>query len=72
MEPKNIADISIAMYSLPMKIVEVLMIVGGFYLNSILPELSKNFENKNMEKNKDIIKISFKILFSFSIFLLVF
>jgi len=37
LEPKELADTSIAFYSLPMKIVEVLMVLGGFYLNSILP-----------------------------------
>lgn len=72
LEPEKIANISIALYSLPMKIVEVLMIIGWFYLNSILWELSRNFENKDLEKVKNIFKISFKILFSFSLFLLVF
>ncbi len=71
LEPVNRADLSIALYSLPMKIVEVLMIVGWFYLNSILWELSKNFENKNLVEINKIIKFSFKILFSFSLFLLV-
>ncbi len=71
LEPKNISDISIALYSLPMKIVEVLMIVGWFYLNSILSELSKDFENKNFDAIKKLTNISFKILFSFSLFLLV-
>lgn len=38
------ADRSIALYSLPMKIVEVLMVLWGFYLNSLLPKLSSLFE----------------------------
>jgi len=42
----NTADISIALYSLPMKIVEVLMVISGFYLNSILPKLSQLFEKQ--------------------------
>ncbi len=71
-EPESLANISIALYSLPMKIVEVLMVVGWFYLNSILWELSRNFENKNFDKLASILNISFKILFSFSLFLLVF
>lgn len=72
LEPKKLADISIALYSLPMKIVEVLMVVWWFYLNSILWELSRNFEKKDFDNLKRILKISFKILFSFSLFLLVF
>ncbi|MFA5916743.1 MAG: oligosaccharide flippase family protein [Candidatus Gracilibacteria bacterium] len=72
LEPKKLSDLSIALYSLPMKIVEVLMVVGGFYLNSILSEFSRNFENKDFKEVKRLINISFKILFSFSIFLLVF
>lgn len=70
-EPENLADFSIALYSLPMKIVEVLMVVWGFYLNSILWELSKNFESKNLWEINKILKISFKLLFSFWLFLLV-
>ena len=58
------ADISIALYSLPMKIIEVLMVISWFYLNSILPKLSKLFEKWNKELQKLLI-ISFKILFSF-------
>ena len=72
------ADLSIALYSLPMKIIEVLMVISGFYLNSILPKLSNLFEenksgqtqgiaptkNNNSELQKILI-ISFKILFSF-------
>lgn len=72
LEPTNMTDISIALYSLPMKIVEVLMVVWWFYLNSILGELSRSFEEKNLERVKNIFKISFKILFSFSLFLLIF
>ncbi len=72
LEPKSTSDISIALYSLPMKIVEVLMVVGWFYLNSILSEFSRNFVNKDFSEVKRLINISFKILFSFSLFLLVF
>ncbi len=71
LEPKWKADLSIALYSLPMKIVEVLMIVWWFYLNSILWELTKSFEKNNIERIKEVVSVSFKILFSFSIFLLV-
>ncbi len=71
-EPENLANLSIALYSLPMKIVEVLMVVWVFYLNSILPRLSFLFKNKSVKNNLEIDKllnISFKVLFSFWILL---
>ena len=73
------ADVSIALYSLPMKIIEVLMVISGFYLNSVLPKLSQLFETHpqplpskeggNIEL-QNILIISFKILFSFWIIVL--
>ena len=71
------ADVSIALYALPMKIVEVLMVISGFYLNSILPKISTLFETSppspilkrgevsNNSELQKILIISFKILFSF-------
>jgi len=44
LEPTEKADISIALYSLPMKVVEVLMVIGWFYLNSLLPTLTNLFK----------------------------
>lgn len=67
LEPKGIADTSIALYSLPMKIIEVLMILIGFYLNAILPILSQYFEKKNVQKAKQLLSFSFEILFSFGL-----
>lgn len=66
------ADISIALYSLPMKIIEVLMVISGFYLNSILPKISRDFESDNLDKLKELLIISFKILFSFWIIVFTF
>ena len=67
------ADISIALYSLPMKIVEVLMVIWGFYLNSILPKLTQLFENKKSKKElQNLLILSFKILFSFGILVFTF
>lgn len=60
-------DLSIALYSLPMKIVEVLMVVWGFYMTSMLPSLTKAFKDKKEKELSNFIDISFKILFSFSI-----
>ncbi|PID87480.1 hypothetical protein CSB07_00725 [Candidatus Gracilibacteria bacterium] len=65
LESKDNADISIALYSLPMKIVEVVMVMGGFYLNSILPSLTRDFEDNNKKRIKKVFSISFKILFAF-------
>lgn len=64
LEPKWMADTSIALYSLPMKIVEVLMILWGFYLNSILPSLSTFFHEKKFQEAERILTYSFKILFT--------
>ncbi len=44
LEPEKMADLSIALYSLPMKIVEVLMVVWWFYMTSLLPSLTKSFK----------------------------
>lgn len=63
LEPKKMADVSVALYSLPMKIVEVLMILWGFYLNSILPSLSSFFHKKQMNEAKKLLSFSFRILF---------
>lgn len=72
-------DLSIALYSLPMKIVEVLMVIGWFYMTSLLPSLtqsfkkinSKNISEEELDKNKNeldfLIWTSFKVLFSFSV-----
>ena len=59
-------DLSIALYSLPMKIVEVVMVIWGFYMTSILPSLTNHFKKKNNMELDNLIWISIKILFSFS------
>lgn len=64
-------DISIALYALPMKIVEVIMMLGGFYLNSILPGLTKDFSEKNSSQITKNIFIYFQILFSSALFIFV-
>ena len=70
LEPPELANISIALYWLPMKIVEVLMVVGGFYLNSILPSLSEKYLEKKYDEISKIFFLSFKILWSFWILIL--
>ena len=64
-------DISIALYSLPMKIVEVVMVMGWFYLNSILPFLSSGFEKKDYSGLQVLLKNSLQILFGASVWMCV-
>lgn len=66
MEPQNIADRNISLYSLPMKIVEVIMVIWGFYMTSILPSLTENFKKQNRQELSTLLDISFKVLFMFS------
>ncbi len=71
-EPTNEADVSIALYSLPMKIVEVLMVLGWFYLNSILPSLTQAYKSADTRKMQQLIDVSLKVLLSFGLCIFVF
>lgn len=71
LEPESMRDISVALYSLPMKIVEVLMVLSTFYLNSILPSLSKGFEEKDQKKTANILNFSFHFLLALGMIILV-
>jgi O-antigen/teichoic acid export membrane protein len=71
MEWPKLWDLSIALYSLPMKIVEVLMVIWGFYMTSLLPSLTKAFKEKDSKALDKLTWISFKVLFSFSMLVLV-
>jgi O-antigen/teichoic acid export membrane protein len=70
LEPQKMADKSVALYSLPIKIVEVIMMLWTFFLNSILPLLTENFKQKNFVKYKEIISNSFNVLFAFWVWVL--
>ena len=70
MEWPELWDLSIALYSLPMKIVEVLMVIWWFYMTSLLPSLTKAFKEKDTKMLDNLIWISFKVLFSFSMLVL--
>ena len=59
-----IADTSIALYSLPLKIMDVFMIIGWFFMNSLLPSLSENYKSKNLKKIDEIINNALKVMFS--------
>ncbi|MDD2916616.1 MAG: oligosaccharide flippase family protein [Candidatus Gracilibacteria bacterium] len=48
LEPRTIADTSIALYSVPMKIVEVGMMFGTVFLNSMLPLFSEAIKKKEI------------------------
>lgn len=63
MEEKHIADIAIALYSLPMKIVEVGMMYGTIFLNSLLPVLTESIKKDDTKKIHTLIKHALKLLF---------
>ena len=65
LESPEKADISIALYGLPMKIIEVLMVLWGFYLNSLLPSLTQKYTQKKFTEISHILWLSLKILASF-------
>jgi O-antigen/teichoic acid export membrane protein len=44
MESRDIADTAVALYALPMKLVEVGMMYGTIFLNSLLPVLTSAYE----------------------------
>lgn len=63
MEPTDIADSVIGLYSLPMKIIEVGMMYGTVFLNSLLPVLTVAYEKQDMTKARRLIKHAFILLF---------
>jgi O-antigen/teichoic acid export membrane protein len=63
LEPSDIADTSIALYALPMKIVEVGMMYGTVFLNSLLPVLTTAIEKKDDEKVTKLTRHAFRLLF---------
>ena len=72
LEPALIADTSIALYSLPMKIVEVGMMYGIIFLNSILPVLTIAIEKKDQQKIESLTSKWFELLFGFGLAIAVF
>lgn len=59
-------DVSTALYAVPMKIVEVIMVIWGFYMTSLLPSLTNLFKNNDTKWLQKITTLSFKILFAFA------
>lgn len=72
MESPETANISIALYSVPMKIMEVFMVTGTFFLNSMLPWLSNAFKNKDQVLLQKNIKTSYIFLLLGSVLMLAF
>ncbi len=67
LEDANIADTSIALYALPMKIVEVGMMYGTIFLNSLLPVLTGAIEKKDQQKIESLTGKWFELLFGFGL-----
>lgn len=55
MIPVTSAALVVGIYSLPMKIVDVGMMYGTIFLNSLLPVLTTAVEEKNHEKSRELI-----------------
>lgn len=65
LEPQAIADTSIALYSVPMKIVEVGMMFGTLFLNSMLPLFTEAIQKIDKEKLFEYVAKAYKILLVF-------
>lgn len=72
LEDPNSANTSIALYSVPMKIMEVFMLTWTFFLNSILPSLSEWFQKKDKKLIESLLKKSYLFLLSASVSMLLF
>jgi O-antigen/teichoic acid export membrane protein len=72
MEDSSIADTSIALYALPMKIVEVGMMYGTIFLNSLLPVLTTAIEKKDKPKIESLTGKWFELLFGFGLAIAIF
>jgi len=71
LESPESANISIALYGLPMKIIEVLMVVGAFYMNAVLPSMTQSFWSNWYTGLQKYIPLSLKVLGSFWILVLI-
>jgi O-antigen/teichoic acid export membrane protein len=65
MTEKSLADTVIALYALPMKIVEVGMMYGTIFLNSLLPVLTQAIEKKDTAKVYSLTAHAWNILLFF-------
>lgn len=67
LEDSDITDTSIALYALPMKIVEVGMMYGTIFLNSLLPVLTTAIEKNDQKKVEWLTGKGFELLFWFGL-----
>jgi O-antigen/teichoic acid export membrane protein len=67
LEPRATADISIALYSVPMKIVEVGMMFGTLFLNSMLPLFTQSIQKVDKEELFGYVAKVYKILLIFGV-----
>lgn len=65
LEAREVADIAVALYALPMKLVEVGMMYGTIFLTSVLPVLTKQIHEKDAHWVEKTITQAFEILFIF-------
>ena len=67
LSPKNLADTVVALYALPMKIVEVGMMYGTIFLNSLLPVLTQAIEKSDTKKIHHLTAHAWKLLLFFGV-----
>ena len=67
MSPSSIADSIVALYALPMKIVEVGMMYGIIFLNSLLPVLTQAIEKNDAQRIYHLTAHAWKILLFFGV-----
>ena len=63
LEPRSIADTDIALYGVPMKIVEVGMMFGTVFLNSMLPLFTESIRGKDFQKLQMLADKAYRLLF---------
>lgn len=67
LEPRTMADTSIALYSVPMKIVEVGMMFGTVFLNSMLPLFTESIKKMDKEALFGYVAKAYKALLAFGV-----
>ncbi len=65
LESPEIADIAVALYALPMKLVEVGMMYGMIFLTSTLPIMTRQSHEKDVDGMQKTISQAFEVLFAF-------
>jgi O-antigen/teichoic acid export membrane protein len=65
LESPEVADIAVALYALPMKLVEVGMMYGMIFLTSTLPIMTRQSHEKDTEGMQRTISQAFEVLFAF-------